>query len=129
MNNEDKLHASLDVMAKEQICQPVGEADGYSFTTMNSGLLVFNSSTILVVNVSGTTQTDKAKEAITNLLKQTASNSIVKSGAFQKMRNRKVILTSLLPCSYSFNLPRSDNHGITYRSESGRHHSDRRTEL
>ena len=28
VNNEDKLHASLDVMAKEQICQPVGEADG-----------------------------------------------------------------------------------------------------
>ena len=77
------------VMAKEQICQPVGEADGYSFTTMNSGLLVFNSSTILVVNVSGTTQTDKAKEAITNLLKQTASNSIVKSGAFQKMEKQK----------------------------------------
>ena len=72
VNNEDKLHASLDVMAKEQICQPVGEADGYSFTTMNSGLLAFNSSTILVVNVNGTTQTDKAKEAITNLLKQTA---------------------------------------------------------
>ena len=89
VNNEDKLHASLDVMAKEQICQPVGEADGYSFTTMNSGLLVFNSSTILVVNVSGTTQTDKAKEAITNLLKQTASNSIVKSGAFQKMEKQK----------------------------------------
>ena len=89
VNNEDKLHASLDVMAKEQICQPVGEADGYSFTTMNSGLLVFNSSTILVVNVSGTTQTDKAKESITNLLKQTASNSIVKSGAFQKMEKQK----------------------------------------
>ena len=89
VNNEDKLHASLDVMAKEQICQPVSEADGYSFTTMNSGLLAFNSSTILVVNVSGTTQTDKAKEAITNLLKQTASNSIVKSGAFQKMEKQK----------------------------------------
>ena len=89
VNNEDKLHASLDVMAKEQICQPVGEADGYSFTTINSGLLVFNSSTILVVNVSGTTQTDKAKESITNLLKQTASNSIVKSGAFQKMEKQK----------------------------------------
>ena len=89
VNNEDNLHASLDVMAKEQICQPVGEADGYSFTTMNSGLLVFNSSTILVVNVSGTTQTDKAKESITNLLKQTASNSIVKSGAFQKMEKQK----------------------------------------
>ena len=89
VNNEDNLHASLDVMAKEQICQPISEADGYSFTTMNGGLLAFNNSTVLIVNVSGTTQTEKAKEAITNLLKQTADNSIVKSGAFQKMEKQK----------------------------------------
>lgn len=89
VSNEDNLHASLDVMAKEQICQPISEADGYSFTTMTGSLLAFNSSTVLVVNVSGTTQTEKAKEAITNLLKQTADNSIVKSGAFQKMEKQK----------------------------------------
>ena len=89
VSNEDDLHASLDVMAKEQICQPISEADGYSFTTMNGGLLAFNNSTVLIVNVSGTTQTEKAKEAITNLLKQTADNSIVKSGAFQKMEKQK----------------------------------------
>ena len=89
VSNEDDLHASLDVMAKEQICQPISEADGYSFTTMNGGLLAFNNSTVLIVNVSGTTQTEKAKEAITNLLKQTTDNSIVKSGAFQKMEKQK----------------------------------------
>ena len=89
VSNEDNLHASLDMMAKEQICQPISEADGYSFTTMTGSLLAFNSSTVLVVNVSGTTQTEKAKEAITNLLKQTADNSIVKSGAFQKMEKQK----------------------------------------
>jgi hypothetical protein len=86
VNNEDNLHASLDVMAKEQICQPISEADGYSFTTMNGGLLAFNNSTVLIVNVSGTTQTEKAN---TNLLKQTTDNSIVKSGAFQKMEKQK----------------------------------------
>lgn len=89
VSNEDNLHASLDMMAKEQICQPISEADGYSFTTMTGSLLAFNSSTVLIVNVSGTTQTEKAKEAITNLLKQTADNSIVKSGAFQKMEKQK----------------------------------------
>ncbi len=89
VSNEDNFHASLDVMAKEQICQPISEADGYSFTTMTGSLLAFNSSTVLVVNVNGTTQTEKAKEAITNLLKQTADNSIVKSGAFQKMEKQK----------------------------------------
>lgn len=89
VSNEDNLHASLDVMAKEQISQPISEADGYSFTTMSGSLLAFNSSTVLIVNVKGTTQTEKAKEAITNLLKQTADNSIVKSGAFQKMEKQK----------------------------------------
>lgn len=76
-------------MAKEQICQPVSEADGYSFTTMNGSLLAFNSSTVIIVTVNGTSQTDKAKEGITALMKQTADNSIVKSGAFQKMEKQK----------------------------------------
>lgn len=89
VSNEDNLHASLDVMAKEQISQPVSEADGYSFTTMNGSLLAFNSSTVMIVTVNGASQTEKAKEAITNLLKQTADNSIVKSGAFQKMEKQK----------------------------------------
>ncbi len=89
VNNEDNLHASLDVMTKEQICQPVSEADGYSFTTMNGSLLAFNNSTIMLVTVNGTSQTDKAKEGITALMKQTADNSIVKSGAFQKMEKQK----------------------------------------
>ena len=43
VSNEDDLHASLDVMAKEQICQPVSEADGYSFTTLNGNLLALQS--------------------------------------------------------------------------------------
>lgn len=89
VNNEDDLRSSLEIMEKEQICQPVNEADGYSFTTMNGSLLAFNNSTVLIVNVNGTSQTEKAKESITNLMKQTADNSIVKSGAYQKMDKLK----------------------------------------
>ncbi|WP_303013107.1 DUF4836 family protein [uncultured Bacteroides sp.] len=85
ISNEDDLRTSLDIMAKEQICQPVNEADGYNFTTMNGSLLAFNSTTVLIITVNGTSQTEKAKEAITKLMQQTADNSIVKSGAFQKM--------------------------------------------
>ena len=101
---------------KEQICQPVSEADGYSFTTMNGGLLAFNNSTILVVNVSGTTQTEKAKEAITNLLKQTTDNSIREIRSFPKNgESRKAISTSLLPwTAIPSTYPQPDNHGITY---------------
>ena len=89
VSNEDNLHASLDVMAKEQICQPVSEADGYSFTTTNGDLLVFNNLTVMIIDVNGASQTEKAKEGIVTLMKQTAENSIAKSGAFQKMEKQK----------------------------------------
>ena len=89
VSNEDNLHASLNVMVKEQICQPINEANGYSFTTMNGNLLAFNSSTVIIVAVSGITQTEKAKEGIATLMRQTADNSIVKSYAFQEMGKQK----------------------------------------
>ena len=89
IKSEDDLHASLEIMVKEQICQPINEAAGYSFTTMNGGLVAFNNSTVMLISVKGTSQIEKAKEGITNLLKQTADNSIAKSGAFQKMEKQK----------------------------------------
>ena len=42
IKSEDDLHASLEIMVKEQICQPINEAAGYSFTTMNGGLAGLN---------------------------------------------------------------------------------------
>ena len=44
---------------------------------------------LLCFNENPLGMSEKAKEAITNLLKQTADNSIVKSGAFQKMEKQK----------------------------------------
>lgn len=114
INSEDNLRASIDVMAKEQICQPVSEADGYSFTTMNGSLLAFNEATLIMVNANGTSQTEKAKEAIANMLKQTADNSIVKSGVFRKMEKQKGDITffasmAVIPAAYQqqvrMNLP------------------------
>lgn len=89
VDNEDKLAASLDVMAKEQVCQLVADGDGYRFTTMSGNLLAFNASAVIIVNVQGESQTEEAKTAITNLMKQTADNSIGKSGCFQKMQKQK----------------------------------------
>ena len=88
IKSEDDLHASLEIMVKEQICQPINEAAGYSFTTMNGGLVAFNNSAVMLISVKGTSQIEKAKEGITNLLKQTTDNSIAKSGAFQKMEKQ-----------------------------------------
>ena len=88
IKSEDDLHASLEIMVKEQICQPINEAAGYSFTTMNGGLVAFNNSAVMLISVNGTSQIEKAKECITKLLKHTADNSIAKSGAFLKMEKQ-----------------------------------------
>lgn len=76
-------------MAKEQICQPVSEADGYSFTTLNGNLLAFNETTAIIISANRASQTEAAKETITKLMKQTADNSIAKSGASRKSQNKK----------------------------------------
>lgn len=85
ISNEDDLKASLDAMVKEQICQPISEADGYSFTTISGNLLAFNKTTVILIAEQGTSQLEETKKVITNLMSQTADNSISKSGAFQKM--------------------------------------------
>lgn len=115
VDNEDNLNASLDVMTKEQICQPVTEGDGYKFTTLNGGnLLAFNQSTVLIISTQGATLSEEANQAIAKMMKQTAENSISKSGAFQKMEKQKNdinFFASMLaiPASYrdqiSFGLP------------------------
>lgn len=89
VDNKDNIYETIDVMVKEQIYQPISEANGYSFTTMKGGLIAFNNSTMLTVFVNGTSQTEKAKEGIIGLMKQTTDNSFVKSGAFQKMEKHK----------------------------------------
>ena len=114
VSNEDDLHASLDVMAKEQICQPVSEADGYSFTTLNGNLLAFNETTAIIISANRASQTEAAKETITKLMKQTADNSIAKSGAFQKIAKQKVISTFRLHVSDSFYLQKPDQHGTSF---------------
>ena len=115
VGSESDLKASIEVMVKEQICQPLAEADGYSFTTVDNGLLAFNKSTFMVVIVTGTTQTEEAKKAITTLMKQTVDNSINKSGAFKKMESQKNDINffaslAAIPAPYneqvSFGLPK-----------------------
>lgn len=89
VSNEDNLRASLEVMAKEQISQPIADGDGYSFTTMQGTLLAFNSTTVIIANTVGSSQIENTKNAIASLMKQTADSSISKSGAFQKMTKQK----------------------------------------
>ena len=90
VSNIDDLRASLDLMAKEGICQPIAEEDGYSFTTLQkNSLLVFNENAAVLTEACGTSQIDVAKQTISTLLKQTEENSIMKNSGFKKMQNQK----------------------------------------
>ncbi len=90
ISNIDDLRASLDLMAKEGICQPIAEEDGYSFTTLQkNSLLVFNENAAVLTEAYGTSQMDVAKQTISTLLKQTEENSIMKNSGFKKMQNQK----------------------------------------
>ena len=90
VSNIDDLRASLDLMAKEGICQPIAEEDGYSFTTLQkNSLLVFNENAAVLTEAYGTSQMDVAKQTISTLLKQTEENSIMKNSGFKKMQNQK----------------------------------------
>lgn len=90
VSNIDDLRASLDLMAKEGICQPIAEEDGYSFTTLQkNSLLVFNENAAVLTEAYRTSQMDVAKQTISTLLKQTEENSIMKNSGFKKMQNQK----------------------------------------
>lgn len=114
VKNEENLHALLEVMAKEQICQPVAEADGYSFAIMNDAVIAFNHSTAIFISTGQSSLPEDIKSGISNLMRQTADKSIDKSGAFQKMKKLKSDISffasmSAIPADYaqqiSFNLP------------------------
>ena len=90
VSNIDDLRASLDLMAKEGICQPIAEEDGYSFTTLQkNSLLVFNENAAVLTEAYGTSQMDVAKQTISTLLKQTEENSIMKNSGFKKKKKKK----------------------------------------
>ena len=71
VSNIEDLRASLDLMAKEGICQPIAEEEGYSFTSLQkNNLLVFNENAAVLTEAYGTSQMDVAKQTISTLLKQ-----------------------------------------------------------
>lgn len=103
----DKLHASLDIMVKEQICQPLESTDGYNYTIMaNRNIFAFNETTIMLVQTGSQSQIENAQKVIGELMKQTPEKSITSNAGFQKMQKQKGdinFLASLaaLPQSYA----------------------------
>ncbi|WP_455585813.1 DUF4836 family protein [Bacteroides sp.] len=85
----DKLHTSLDIMVKEQICQPIEETDGYSYTTIDKNIFAFNATTVMLVQTNSKSQMEKAQKAIGELMKQAPDKSIANNAGFLKMQKQK----------------------------------------
>ena len=106
VTDEDKLQASIEVMVKEQICQPIQEGDGYKFTILTGqNILAFNNSTAMLVSVAGS-NLENTQKSISELMKQSAEKSILNNAGFQKMQKQKGdinVLASLdaLPAPYA----------------------------
>lgn len=103
----DKVRATLDAMASEQVCQPVAEGDGYDFTTFTDGsLCAYTKSALIVVLSVESTQLETTKKTVTQLMKQEADKSVTKNKGFIKMNEQKgdmIFFASMqdLPATYT----------------------------
>lgn len=87
VNNEDDLHALLETMVKEKVCQPISGGDGYQYTLMNNQLfMAYTPSMLLITSYRGNTQLEKVKQATATLLKQGAEQSITSTAVFKRMQ-------------------------------------------
>ncbi len=89
VDNKNKLQETLEFAVKEQLSQPIAQADGFNYAVIMNTMLAFNETTAVVTEVWGNSQVETVKAAIAGLMKQTAETSIAKSDGFQKMQNRK----------------------------------------
>lgn len=107
VGNINKLRDLVEMMAKEQISQPLTEEAGFQTAVLTNGnLLAFNEAAVLFVTVDRKSQVDAAKLAVGNLLKQTQEESIAKTAAFDKMLKAKGAITffafmDAIPTAYS----------------------------
>lgn len=89
VDDSKKLKSTLETMAKENICQQLGEADGYTFTVIDSELLMFSKTALILANFTGHSAYEELKGSVTKLLGQAQSESIASQKIFEKMNARK----------------------------------------
>lgn len=100
VSNENDLKTFLEVAQKEQLSTPIASGNGYSFAIIEGqAVLAFNANTFLAVSCDCSSDLDKVKEGIANLLKQTDANSIVKNSAFKKMQKMSGDINALIASS------------------------------
>ena len=114
VSNEEDLHALLETLEKENICQPLADGDGFRFTKMsNQVLLAYTPSVLILTEYKGNSQFEKIKESLPALLKQSAENSIVSTAAFKRMQKMGGDINALLsPASLLKDYAKQISYGL-----------------
>ncbi|NDV84079.1 DUF4836 family protein [Bacteroides sp. 51] len=88
VSDMDKLNKTFEVMASEQISDPVTKIDGYYLVKIKgASVCAFNESTLLI------TEERNSDKIVADLMKQTKDESIAKSAYFQSMAKKKGEIT------------------------------------
>lgn len=87
VSDVDKLNKTFEVMTSEQITEPITQKVGFNLVKMQgTGLCAYNESILLVTEA-------RDEKIISDLMKQDAEQSIVKSANFQSMLKKKGDIT------------------------------------
>ncbi|NCC10046.1 MAG: DUF4836 family protein [Bacteroidia bacterium] len=90
VNDENRLHASLEILEKEKISKaPVSEADGYSYIQIDKSFFAFNKSVAILCQLDYNLTLEEAQKSIAALMKQNQKNSIGSKGFFKKIGDGK----------------------------------------
>lgn len=94
VDNEEKVTATLEAMASEQLCKkPVEEGD-YYFTTMTDGsVCMYNEGTFMLVSGTVNAASKEVQTTVAKLFDQDAEKSGVKNKGFIKMEQQKGDIT------------------------------------
>ena len=114
VSSEDDLHALMETLEKENICQPLTNGDGFQFTRMsNQVFLAYTPSVLILTGYKGNSQLEKIKENLPTLLKQTDENSIISTAAFKRMQKMGGDVNALLsPESFLKDYAKQINYGL-----------------
>ena len=114
VSNEEDLHALLETLEKENICQPLADGDGFRFTKMsNQVLLAYTPSVLILTEYKGNSQFEKIKESLPALLKQSAENSIVSTAASKRTQKMGGDINALLsPASLLKDYAKQISYGL-----------------
>lgn len=86
ISDEKKLETTLNLMAKEQFCSSIIKANGYSYTTIDqTKIIAYNETSVLMTAVYNPSEIENMEGKISQLMKQSAANSINNNAGFEKM--------------------------------------------